>query len=145
MIDFFRTWLPQIIGYAEMVEDGTLQKAWAEGDRSRTSVHYSDELVEQVFGDLNADEMMWEARQQLKPHPTLAQALELFLHSLRRLDAWIEDHVDTAVWREGEPIPPSVGSIFQSQEWWVAEKDAASVIAAARDAGFSSEDLDLTS
>ena len=66
MIDLFRTWLPQIISYAEKVEDGTIQKAWAEGDRAGTSVYYSGELYEQVFEDLDSDSMLEEGREALR-------------------------------------------------------------------------------
>ena len=143
MIDFFRVWLPQIIGYAEWLQDGTFQKAWADGDRSRTSVHYSGELYEQVFGDLHADEMMVEARAKLREHPTLFNALDGFFRSLKRLDEWIEAHVDTRSWGPGH-IPPSVRDIFHSKEWQEASSTAAALVSAALEGGFSSEDLDLS-
>jgi hypothetical protein len=103
MIDLFRTWLPQIIGYAEAIQDGTLQRAWADSDRSRTSAYYSGELYEQVFGDLDSDSMLADARAALRAHPMVAEALERFLASLKRLDAWIEAHVDTSLKRVIRP------------------------------------------
>ena len=143
MIDFFRVWLPQIIGYAEWLQDGTFQKAWEEGDRSRTSVHYSDELYEQLFGDLHADEMMVEARSKLGHRPALLSALECFFRSLKRLDEWIEAHVDTGSWGP-QHIPPTVRDIFHSEEWQATESSAMALMSAAAEAGFSSEDLDLS-
>ncbi len=145
MIDLFRTWLPQIIGYAEALEDGTLQKAWADGDRSSTSAYYSGELYEQVFGDLDADEMLEEARRALGAHPPLLRALDGFLCSLKRLDDWVEAHVDTGTWGRGETIPATVRSIFRSPEWQDAKSAAATLMSAAGEAGFSSKDFDPTS
>lgn len=142
MIDFYRTWLPQVIGYAEIVTDGTLRAAWETGNKSQTSTYYSGELHEQVFGDLDADTMRWEMRSRLQDRPQMVQAVELFLHSLRRLDVWIEGHVDTDTWGSGKAIPTSVSTIFASGEWQETEASAARLLAAAENAGFSSGDFD---
>jgi hypothetical protein len=125
-----------------MLQDDTLEKAWAEGDRSRTSVYYSGELYEQVFGGLDADNMMEEARLKLGQHPTIVAALDSFLRSLKRLDEWIEAHVDTDTWGKGQRIPSGVRSIFQSQDWREAQSSAAALMSAAGEAGFSSTDFD---
>lgn len=144
MIDLFRTWLPQIIGYARDLHDGTFERAWAEGDRSRTSVYYSGELFEQVFGDLDADNMKEAARQSLAVHPELVSALNDFLSSLKRLDGWIEANVDTGVWGEGNSIPSNVSSIFKSKEWGEAHSAAANLVSVAGPVGFSGNDSDPT-
>ena len=144
MIDLCRTWLPQIIGYAKALQDGTLQRAWAEGDRSSTSVYCSSELHEQVFGDLHADRMLEEARQSLAEHSPVVVALDEFLLSLKRLDEWVEAHVDTNVWSKGRTIPPSVHDIFNSQEWRDANSAASTLVAAAWEAGFGRNDFDPT-
>ena len=144
MIYLYRIWLPQIVGYADSVLDGTFEKAWAEGDQSRTSVHYSDELFSQVFGDLDAETHMEEARQTLGMHPNLVSALSHFLCSLRQLEEWIEVHVDTVTWRQGEIIPANVVAIFCSREWGEAQSAAASLVSAALEAGFSADDFDPT-
>ena len=142
MIDLFCIWLPQIVGYAEAMQDGTLEKSWSEGDRSRTSVYCSDELISQVFGDLDADNMMAEARQSLGMHPKLVDSLSDFLCSLRRLDEWIEAHIDTGTWGQGEIIPPDVSTIFWSREWGNAQSAAASLVSAAGQVGISGNDFD---
>lgn len=142
MIDVFKTWLPVIISYAEMIADGTLRRAWETGDTSLTSTYFSGELDEQVFGDLHADTMRWEMRAKLADQPGLVEAVELFLHSLRRLVAWADTHVDTQTWGQGKTIPASVSTIFRSEEWHDARTQAASLIVAAKKAGFSSEDFD---
>ena len=144
MIDLLRTWLPQMIGYAEAVQDGTLETAWSDGDRSRTSAYYSGELFEQVFGGLDANNMLQEAGLRLGQYRALVDALDAFLSSLKRLDAWIEVHVDTETWGKGQTIPASVRNIFQSHEWHEAQSSAAALVAAAGQAGFSSKDFDPT-
>src|SRR5690242_6921192 len=98
MIDLTRVWLPQIIGCAEGFLDGTLEKAWAEGDRTITSAYYSAELYEQIFDDLDSDTMILQAHKELAQYPDLIRALDAFLDSLKRLDTWIEAHVDTDTW-----------------------------------------------
>ena len=142
MIDFFRTWLPQIIGYAEAVQDGTLEKAWVDGDRSQTSAYYSGELDQQIFGDLDADNMLGESALKLESHPTVIATLDGFLCSLKRLHEWIEAHVDTDNWAQGEQTPVSVHGIFQSEPWRAAQSTAAALILASQQAGFSSKDFD---
>lgn len=142
MIDFHKAWLPQIIGYAETVTDGTLRTAWETGDTSQTSIYYSGELHEQVFGDLDADSMRWEMRSRLQDRPQIVEAVELFLYSLRRLDDWIECHVDTHTWGSGKAIPTSVSTIFSSSQWQETETSAARLVAAAEAAGFQSGDFD---
>jgi hypothetical protein len=142
MIDLFRTWLPQIIGYAEKVQDGTIRKAWAEGDRAGTSVYYSGELYEQVFGDLDSDSMSERGREALSAHPKVADCLERFLTTLKRLDDWIEAHVDTDEWGKGQRIPTTVPRIFESQEWRNANSAAATLVAEAGEAGFTSKHFD---
>ncbi len=142
MINFFKTWLPQIISYAELVSDGRLRQAWENPEQSLTSAYYSGELFEQVFGDLHAETILPEMRQRLHGQPDLIAAVEAFLRSLQRLDAWIEAHVDTAIWGKGKSVPSNVTSIFKSDEWRDTRTDAKIVIAAADRAGFSSADFD---
>lgn len=137
MIDFFKTWLPQIIGYAQMVADGTLKNAWETGDKSQTSTYYSGELEEQVFGDLDSDDMRCEMRLRLQHQAALIEAIELFLHSLRCLVMWADHHMETNVWGRGKTIPASVSTIFGSEEWRETAMRAVQLLAAAEAAGFS--------
>ena len=141
MIDLFRTWLPQIIGYAEALRDGTLAAAWAEGDRSRTSVYYSGELSEQVFGDLDAENMISEARRVLGAESPLMAALESFIAALKRLDDWTEAHVDTETWGRAQTIPPSVRGIFTSEEWRETLSASETLVLAAEQSGYGSKDF----
>lgn len=85
---------------------------------------------------------MVEGRVKLREHPELFNALDGFFCSLKRLDEWIEAHVDTGSWGP-EHIPPTVRDIFRSEEWHDAKSKAAALMSAAAEGGFSSEDLDL--
>lgn len=142
MLDLFRTWLPQIIGYAQLIHDGTVQRAWATGERAQTSVYYSGELYEQVFGDLDSDRMLDEGRAALGAHPQLVEALEHFLTCLKRLDAWIEARVDTLEWGKGQAMPIGVPEIFAAREWDEAQSAGGALVAVAAEAGFSSKDFE---
>jgi hypothetical protein len=142
MIDLLRTWLPQIIGTAEDVQSGRLEMAWSQGKRG-SAAYYSGELYVQIFGDLDADTMLDEARVTLAPHPALIEALATFLGSLKRLDEWIEGHVDTETWGKGQSVPSEVAAIFQTDEWRTVQAWAASLTSVASGAGFSSRDLEL--
>lgn len=137
MIDFFRTWLPQIIGYAEHIIDGTLYKAWMEGDRSQTSVFYSGELYEQVFGDLASDSMEAEVDQRLGGHSGVADAVHKFLQSLRALDEWIEANIAVDTW-----APAEVATVFESNAWREVQQHAIGLVESAGQAGFSSSDFE---
>lgn len=139
MIDLFRTWLPQMISYAELIHEGTAQRAWATGERAQTSVYYSGELYEQVFGDLESDRMLEEGRAALSAHPQLVEALEHFLTCLKRLDAWIEARVDTLEWGKGQTIPTGVAEIFAAGEWDEAQSAGRALVAVAAEAGYSSK------
>ena len=133
-----------MIGYAEALQDGTVESAWAEGDRSSTSVYYNGELYEQVFGALHADSMLEEARRSLGTQSPVVDALDSFLLALKRLDEWIEAHVDTKEWGKGQTIPASVRTIFDAQEWRDAHSAAGALVAAADQAGFRRADWDST-
>jgi len=141
MIDFFRTWLPGIIGYAEMIsEEGSLRKAWLRRDLSETSVYYPGELIEQVFGDLDADNMKLEMAECLAPHPLLVQAIEQFLHRMVVLDAWADANMDTKAWGEGKVLADG-DDIFRSDAWSNLREQAVKVVALAHGAGFWSTDF----
>ncbi len=142
MIDLFRTWLPQIIGTAEDFQRGRLERAWSLSERG-IAAYYSGELYEQVFDDLDSDAMLGEARLALAPHPVLIEALASFLGSLKRLDEWIETHIDTETWSKGQTTPADVAGIFQTDEWRTAQACAASLVSVARGVGFSSRDLEF--
>lgn len=91
MIEVFRTWLPAIIGYGEAVENGVIQRAWANGDRSQTSAYYSGELYEQVFDDLASDSMLEDAQRALGTHSVSggdARTFPVVPQATGRVDRW---------------------------------------------------------
>lgn len=137
MIDFFKTWLPQVIGYAELVANGTLRRSWESADQSETSAYYSGELYEQIFGDLDADAMQQEMRQRLKDQPAVIEAVDAFLVGMRELDTWIEATVDTDAWGRGDGAPSNVAAIFQSAPWNETTSRAENLLAVASQAGLT--------
>ncbi len=141
VLDLFRHWLPQIIGYAEAFQDGTLAEAWAETGHSRTSAYYSGELFEQIFGDLHAESMICEARSSLGTQTPLIAELERFIVALKQLEIWIETHVDTATWGKGRTIPSSIRNIFTSKQWCEALSASRYLISAAEQSGYGSKDF----
>jgi hypothetical protein len=82
MLDFMNVWLPQIIGYAELVaEENNLRKAWLQGDLTGTVVDSYDELIIQVLE--NALEMRLELPAQLAGFVNLRDALNNFILAFR--------------------------------------------------------------
>ena len=87
MIDFRNVWLPQIIGYAVLIaDDKALRSVWIEGDYSFTSVRDYDELIEQVFGGLDAEAMWNEHKRELVDDVNLQSSIDAFLRALLIVD-----------------------------------------------------------
>ena len=134
---FFRTWLPQIIGYAEMVDEETvLRKAWVKGDRSKTSVYYPGELISQL-DDLTAP-VRDDIDARLADCRPLALCIRSFLHSAETLWFAAEATMDVQSWGEGRQIAGAKG-IFSSHEWRKLQDHARQLIVLARAAGFGSD------
>ena len=87
MIDLETVWIPQIIRYARLIaEQETLRRSWMEGDRSQTSVTGFDELIEQVFEDLDAETLVEEAQLTQDLPPELIVLISGFLGTLSAFD-----------------------------------------------------------
>jgi len=111
MIDFAHVWLPQIVGYAAMIGSGRLEEHWLGQRGLFTSVTDPDELCEQIFGDLDADNIWIEARRSAQlPAPTI-DAIDRFLAALHDID---ESNAATLV----------------SSTVWLAVREAANVLVA---------------
>jgi hypothetical protein len=92
MIDLRDVWLPQIIAYAEFIEeDGAVRAAWIDGDRSQTSVTDFDELMEQVFGDADAKEQLKLAVVEFGDDAMLVMRLAEFIEGLECVDRVVVD------------------------------------------------------
>ena len=91
MIDLRGVWLPQIIGYAQLVSDERILRAsWIDGDRSETSVTDFDEMMEQIFG-LDSETQVELARRELSDDPELIELLSSFIEQLRVIDRFVVD------------------------------------------------------
>jgi hypothetical protein len=127
MLDFMNVWLPQIIGYAELVaEENNLRKAWLQGDLTGTVVDSYDELIIQVLE--NALEMRLELPAQLAGFVNLRDALNNFILAFRELDAWVE----------AQSPQPTAEKILASEFWGRLREQAAAVSKSAAQAGFRS-------
>jgi hypothetical protein len=104
MIDLHDTWIPQILAHAELVaEEGVLRRAWLEGKRTETSVIDFDELLEQVLGDSDAEQMLDRARIE---------------HSDKKLVAHIEAFITTLLALDKKfKVSPPAEVILNSGEW----------------------------
>jgi len=141
-VDFFHTWLPQILGTCELIsQEDQLRRAWGEGDLSGTSVYYPGELIEQIFGDWDIE----EAREQLSRHlahrPDLAAAITEFLESLLKLEAWLQAHLPMREWAKAGARPTEAAIVFASDAWRILEERAAKVLKLAQEANYSSSDF----
>ena len=133
MIDFRKEWLPQIIGYAELVSDeDVIRKSWLDGDRSRTSVISPDELFVQFFESLEAEAYKGILHQHLPNDQRLCEAITRFIDAMSELDAEA-----TAA----SPFPdPQV--VLDSRTWKLAREAAGGLTKEADLAGYSSSDFD---
>jgi len=87
MIDFRNVWLPQIIRYAVLIaDDKALRSVWISGDHSFTSVTSYDELIEQMFDDLDSEAMWSQHKKELVDHVSLQSSIDAFLHALLTVD-----------------------------------------------------------
>jgi hypothetical protein len=112
-------WVEQIVSYAKFVCDrAAVQKAWVWGDCSDTSISNFDELIEQVFDDLDSDEM--EKVALTEEHAAAAYSLELrgFLDALRK--------IDFARSVESRLLDDQV--LLQSDRWSLVEAAAAALV-----------------
>jgi hypothetical protein len=135
---FYRLWLPEIIGYAEMiVRETDLRNAWVKGDKSRTSAYYPGELVQQIHDLTGA--VLEEIAVRLASDAPLIEAIENFLGSVDCLWFSAEATMDVETWGKGRPIA-NAESIFKSREWLKLQDDARQLVVLANAAGFRSND-----
>ncbi|MBB3972807.1 hypothetical protein [Hansschlegelia beijingensis] len=86
MIDFERVWLPQIICYARIISTGQLEDQWLGRSAATTSITDPDELHEQIFDDLDADEIWASHRRAAKLSTAATDAIDQFLRLLGEAD-----------------------------------------------------------
>jgi hypothetical protein len=87
MIDINKTWIPQIIAYAEIVSDHDLiYKCWVSDECDSTSVTSMDELYEQIFDDLDSDNLLESAKRGSAAPSDVLEAITGFLDSIKKLD-----------------------------------------------------------
>jgi hypothetical protein len=90
MIDLGKIWLPQIIWYANFISrPDDVWEVWVNGNRNVTSVTNFDELITQVFDDLDSDQIVLNSLPNMDGPSDLKIALKDFIDELdyvERLD-----------------------------------------------------------
>jgi len=100
-------WLEGIIGTCELiVSKDAFTRAWILGDQSVTSIHYYDELFEQLIGDLHLEECIGRFESVLREIGAFDE-LSAFPAALRRLD----QHVETCASLQDPKV------LLASEEW----------------------------
>lgn len=135
MTEFFKGWLPEMIGYAELIADKTaLQKAWLERDFSQTSVINPGELFSQLFDGPPVAEIRQDLDKHLSAYPALGDALHSFLDALLGLQDWLTSQ---------KPRPANA-SVLASDHWQMVRDEARAVLKFSKSAGFNSKDFGPT-
>ena len=88
MIDIKKVWIPQIVGYAEIVfaRSSDLRDCWVLGQCYWTSVTSFDELIEQVFGDLDSNNLLEDAQIDSTVPEELVKSIRNFLSAIKETD-----------------------------------------------------------
>lgn len=93
MIDF-NNWFRQIVTTCDLIASkDAFTRTWILGDHSITSIHYYDELFEQLIGDLHLEECLQQFESTLREVGAF-EALSSFYAALRLLDERIETRSD---------------------------------------------------
>ncbi|HZF93412.1 MAG TPA: hypothetical protein VEZ20_00920 [Allosphingosinicella sp.] len=124
MIDLQEVWLPAILSYAHLVADeSALRDAWIKQDRSKTSVYYPGELIDQIFEDLDSNTVRKQLNAQRSGQAPLATAIARFLDALTIMYDVESAKLDMLSWGQGRP-PPNADRIFDSPSWAEARRRA---------------------
>lgn len=104
----FQTWLSQIVGYCHFVADAlAVRRAWISEDYSQTSLTDFDELYEQIFEDLDSDELEKQLSANLQHEPEAQELIRAFLQQVRVVNAR----------RDSDPALRSSAELIESSEW----------------------------
>lgn len=101
-------WVKAIVTYGPLLEGlQPLHSAWVNGDRSETSVTDFDELYEQIYDDLDSEEMFRRVAADSSAPRRLITTIGRFLDQLGRCNRAVEE-------RE-EMRDPDI--LLRSEEW----------------------------
>jgi hypothetical protein len=115
----FQTWLSQIVGYCQFIVDTVgLRRAWINQNFSHTSVTNFDELYEQIFDDLDSDNIEKELAVYLGRDTAATRAVSEFLESIRVVDNQRETDMQLSDPR----------CLLQSEEWLRVVRAAEQVV-----------------
>ncbi len=84
MVDF-ENWLDGIVSTCELITDkDVFERVWVFGDKTITSIHYPEELFEQLLGDLLSEDCLehfQDRSQQMGIYEALLQFTEALLEA----------------------------------------------------------------
>src|SRR5579884_2321885 len=111
-------WISEVVGVCELiVSKDALYRTWVLHDYSITSIHYYDELFQQLIGDLRLDENIKHFKSKLDQHRAL-DSVAGFATALHYLDEQIESRAELR--------DPAV--LLISPEWQLLKEAAAKVL-----------------
>ena len=133
MTDERLEWLPNILALAGRIGDGSLEADWIK--QRRNPISSVGSLKVEVFETLLSDEARWAMRRELTAVPSLVEALELFLHCLRKVGVTAAANPQSRLRglfiRRDRPL-----RVFLKSENWLELRElAVAVSSTARDAG----------
>lgn len=115
----YDVWIEGISGICELVADkDSMNNAWLAGDDTITSIMDYDELYEQVFDDLDADDFEKNRLPVEEKSLNRQKLISKFLESIRLLDKKIE--VDSTL---KKPL-----KLLNSSEWSYVRESALGVV-----------------
>ena len=115
----FEYWLTGIVSTCELIASkDAFYRTLILGDHSITSIHYYDELLEQLIGDLHLEECIGLYEGTLRKDEAF-DAVSGFAAALRLLDQSVATHSDL---REAK--------VFLASEEWAAFQNAAKQVLA---------------
>jgi hypothetical protein len=105
--DYWDYWFDGIIGTCRLIADrDVFKRVWILGDFTITSIHYYDELLEQLLGDLHLDTSLQRFEKRLSDVGAL-EAVQEFARALHELDACVS----------GAPELQDARTLLDSREW----------------------------
>ncbi|KMZ13537.1 hypothetical protein BHUM_01452 [Candidatus Burkholderia humilis] len=87
MIEVETVWIPQILAYAEIVlERESIQDCWVHCNCKSTSVTSFDEMIEQIFDDLDSDSLLETARSDANISLKIVNSIDELLIAIKKVD-----------------------------------------------------------
>jgi hypothetical protein len=91
---YFKYWLDGVVGTCELIaSQDAFRRTWLAGETSVTSIHYFDELLEQMLGDLRLEENAAGFAEALRELGVL-DAVSAFCDALVSIKQSVDKHTE---------------------------------------------------